>query len=207
MGTSCRASATLATASSAPSEAPGGRHAVPRAATRRFPYLEEKHRDSTPSVDHSFRRHCRSSACGRHARPRARAGQAQGGGGVHRALRAAMGRPHPQGAQGGRGARRDRIQGHRERQQRRLRACDARVRHRRQPADPRRGLRRGSGGAQGREGLSQGRLPHGLLAQAAGAQLQRVRQLHPGAGLPERHGGRRHDQDQPHRHGRRLSDS
>ena len=45
----------------------------------------------------------------------------------------------------------------------------------------------------------------GSVGQAAGAQLRRVRQLHPGAGLPDRHDRRRHDQDQQDRHGRRLS--
>ena len=126
-----RASATRATASSARSKlAPRLRHFVSLATPCRGQHLrpakpvprrfangrncefltEEKHCDSTPSADHSFGRH-RRRARGGGARPRACAGQAQGGGGLHRALRAAMGEPHPQGAEGGRGARRDRIQG------------------------------------------------------------------------------------------------
>ena len=47
----------------------------------------------------------------------------------------------------------------------------------------------------------------GSLGQAAGAQLRGVRQLHPGAGLPDRHDRRRHDQVEQDRHGRRLSRS
>ncbi len=49
--------------------------------------------------------------------------------------------------------------------------------------------------------------PDGQFGQAAGAELQRLRQLYPGAGLSDRHDRRRHDQDQQDRHGRRLSDS
>ena len=62
--------------------------------------------------------------------------------------------------------------GDRERRQRRLRAGDARVRRGRQPADRRRGVRRSRPRAQGRQGLSQDRLPDGLTRQAAGAQLR-----------------------------------
>ena len=45
---------------------------------------------------------------------------------------------------------------------------------------------RGRGrGPQGGQGLPQGQLPDGQQRQAAGAQLRCLRQLHPGAGLPD----------------------
>ena len=114
--------------------------------------------------------------------------------------------PHRQGAEGGGRARRDRVRVLRERRQRRLRARDARVCREGQHADRRRIVRGRGRGAQGGQGLPEGQLPDGQLGQAAGAELRRLRQLHPGAGLPERHDRRRHDQDQQDRHGRRLPD-
>ena len=56
--------------------------------------------------------------------------------------------------------------------------------------------------------LSRSRLPHRLELQARSGdpELLGVRQLHPGRLLPDRHDRRRHDQDEEHRHGRRLSD-
>ena len=159
--TSCRAWAMRVTASSEPrvgrqplsnpaagKQAPEGPVASSTSYNRRTPMT------STSSADNSspwppLRR--------RPARLRAGAGQAQGRGDLHRAVRAAMGQPHPQGAESRRGARRDRIQGHRKRLQRRLRTRDARIRHRRQPADRRRGLCRRSRRAQGGQGLPQDR--------------------------------------------------
>ena len=87
----------------------------------------------------------------------ARAGQDQGRGDLHGAGRAAVGVPHPQGAERRRGARRDRVHVLRERRQRRLRARDAPVRRAGQHVHRRRVVRRRGGGAQGRQGLSEGR--------------------------------------------------
>ena len=119
----------------------------------------------------------------------------QGRGRLHGARRAAMGVAHPQGAERSEGPRRDRVRLLRESRQRRLRARDARIRREGQPADRRRIVRRRGRGAQGREGLSEDGIPDGLVGQAAGAELRGVRQLHPGAGVPDRHDRRRHDQD------------
>ena len=63
-----------------------------------------------------------------------------------------------------------------------------------------------SRGAQGRHGLPEDDVPARLLGQAGGAELQRLRQLHPGAGLPHRHDRRGDDQVEQDRHGRRLPD-
>ena len=137
----------------------------------------------------------------------ARAAEDEGRGHLHGAGRAAVGVAHPQGVERRRRPRRDRVQVLGERQQRRLRARDAPVRRAGQRFHHRRVVRRRSGGAQGREGLSEGVVPDGLVGQAAGAQPRRVRQLHPGARVPLRDDRRRHDQVEHHRHGRRLSDS
>ena len=115
-------------------------------------------------------------------------------------------RPHPQGAEGGRGARRDRIQGERERLQRRLRARDARVRRDGQPLIVGEAFAVEAAARKVAKDFPKISFLHGQLGQAAGAQLHRLRQLHPGAGLPHRHDRRRHDQDQQDRHGRRLPD-
>ena len=85
---------------------------------------------------------------------RARAEQDQGGGRLHGAGRAAVGEPHPQGAQRRQGPRRDRVRVLREGRQRRLRARDARVRREGQHVHRRRVVRGRGRGAQGRQGLS-----------------------------------------------------
>ena len=175
------------------------RHQVNRPIRQSFPPTRRSTVPPSPSSDSIRsppRRVAAAALAAGRARPGARAGQAQGRRGLHRAVRAAVGEPHPQGAEGGRGARRDRVQVHRERHQRRLRARDARVR--RAAATQ---LIVGESFAveaaarKVAKDYPEDRVPDGLVGQAAGAQLRGVRQLHPGAGLPHRHDRRRHDQD------------
>ena len=116
-------------------------------------------------------RHCR--LCPRRTGERAEIEADQGRGHLHRAGRAAVGQPHPQGAQRRPGPRRHHLCLFRERRQHRLRARHARICRAGQRPDLRRGLRRRAGGAQGRGGLSRGRLRHGLLVQARRTRTSR----------------------------------
>ena len=50
----------------------------------------------------------------------------------------------------------------------------------------------------------EGRLPDGLVLRPVEAEPRGLRQLHPRAVLPDRHGGRQGDEVEHHRHGRRL---
>ena len=94
----------------------------------------------------------------------------------------------------------------RERRQRRLRARDARVREQGNKLIVGEAFAVEAAARKVAKDFPKVVVPDGLLGQAAGAELRGVRQLHPGAGLPDRHGRRRHDQDQQDRHGRRLPD-
>ena len=148
-----------------------------------------------------------ADGCGRrrnHVRRRrsAGAGEAEGRRDLLHADRGALGQPDPRGAAEGAGGARHRIQMGRERALGRLCARAARIRPRRLQDDHRRRLRRRGHHPPRRQGISRRRLRVRLGPGTGRAELLRLRQLDPRAGLSLRHDRRQAHQVEHHRHGR-----
>ena len=164
-------------------------------------------RDLAPDRPRDGRRPRRRGR-GRDVRPRSSEDEAdQGRLDLHRAGRAAMGLAHPQGAQRREGARRRDLQMVRERRQQRLRAHHAPVCRGRLGPRRRRDFRRRTGGAPGRDELSEGRLPDGLVLRARRSRTSSVFDnfIHEPSYLTGMVAGKSHEVEHD-RHGRRLRD-